>query len=407
MDLITLRRFLESHLLDHVVPFWERHALDPRGGINTCIRDNGKRINDEKLMWSQCRAVYTFSALYNRIEKRQAWLDIATRILQFCLAHGRDEDGRWVFKVDAEGHVLEPATSIYVDGFFLQGVSEWLRAVDDAAVRIVALDTFENVRRRLAVPGSYASAPYAVPAGMKAHGISMIFSSAFFELGQVTGEQAVRDEALAHAEQVMCDFWRPELDALLEYVTQDGLPRTDLPLGRVVIPGHAIESMWFQIHQYAALERWDRVRECVACIRQHMERGWDHTYGGLFLACDVLGREPVAWEHAKTKLWWPHTEALYALLLAHAVSREAWCLEWYERVHAVAFKHYPSPHGEWIQKQDRQFRPIRKTLVLPVKDPFHLPRALVLCIELLRGGGGGPCLARSDAPWAATGEETP
>ena len=65
-------------------------------------------------------------------------------------------------------------------------------------------------------------------------------------------------------------------------------------------------------------------------------------------------------------------------------NRIPWWLEWHERVREYSFAHYPvSPHGEWRQKLDRQDRPLEETVALPVKDPFHLPRALICCIDVL------------------------
>ena len=69
-----------------------------------------------------------------------------------------------------------------------------------------------------------------------------------------------------------------------------------------------------------------------------------------------------------------------AALLAYEATGLPWCLEWHQRVLDYALAHYPVPaHGEWRQKLDRQGRPITDTLFLPVKDPFHLPRALIYC----------------------------
>jgi N-acylglucosamine 2-epimerase len=59
-------------------------------------------------------------------------------------------------------------------------------------------------------------------------------------------------------------------------------------------------------------------------------------------------------------------------------------LTWHERIREWSFAHYPvAGHGEWRQKLDRRGREIQQTLVLPVKDPFHLPRALLYCCEIL------------------------
>jgi N-acylglucosamine 2-epimerase len=121
----------------------------------------------------------------------------------------------------------------------------------------------------------------------------------------------------------------------------------------------------------------------VQAIRRHLEIGWDDEYEGLFLAVDADRRGDVAWPFHDTKLWWPHTEALYATLLAFEHCREPWCLDWHERIRRYSFDHYPHPQGEWIQKLDRQGRPITETVALPVKDPFHLPRALIYCLDVL------------------------
>ena len=49
-----------------------------------------------------------------------------------------------------------------------------------------------------------------------------------------------------------------------------------------------------------------------------------------------------------------------------------------------AFPRYPVPeHGEWRQRLDHEGRPYDLFLVLPVKDPFHLPRALLVGIETI------------------------
>ena len=119
-------------------------------------------------------------------------------------------------------------------------------------------------------------------------------------------------------------------------------------------------------------------------IKRHIELGWDKVHGGLFLAVDANGAEEVGWNHHDTKIWWPHTEALYALLLAYEQTHDQEFLDWYHRVHEYSFRFFPLPeHGEWTQKLDSKGNPIEDTVALPVKDPFHLPRALIYCLEVL------------------------
>jgi len=41
-------------------------------------------------------------------------------------------------------------------------------------------------------------------------------------------------------------------------------------------------------------------------------------------------------------------------------------------------------HGEWTQRLDRRGTRLTEVIALPVKDPFHLPRALIVAIQTLQ-----------------------
>jgi N-acylglucosamine 2-epimerase len=152
------------------------------------------------------------------------------------------------------------------------------------------------------------------------------------------------------------------------------------------MPGHAIESMWFLMHVAHRRNDMEMIRQAAEVIRWHLEAGWDREYGGIFLGVDAEGNTPFL-PYAERKVWWPHTEALYALLLAHHFTGERWCEEWYERVHEWSFSHFDMPGvGEWRQRLDRRGCPSTDVVALPVKDPFHLPRAIILILELLTPG---------------------
>jgi N-acylglucosamine 2-epimerase len=380
-DLLAIYR---AELLERTVPFWLKHALDrERGGILTCISDEGQVISTDKYMWSQLRAIWTFSALFNKIESRQEWLDAAWQLFNFAKQHGRDDQGRWVFAVDASGKVLQGATSIYADGFAIYGLTELARATGDQDAIALALETYDNVQQRLARPGSYETAPYPILEGVKAHGVSMIFSLVFHELGLLLKDEAILAAGLAQAEEVMTAFLQADSGLIHEYVTLDN-KLIDSPQGRAIVPGHAIEAMWFMIHIYQHWGNRQRIDEALAAIQHHIDYGWDEVYEGILLSRDAGGGEPW-WPFAESKLWWPHTEALYALLLAYEQSGEEWALAWFGRVHDYAFSHYPvSIYGEWTQKLDRRGKKFTQTVALPVKDPFHLPRSLIYCTQTLK-----------------------
>ena len=383
MELPELRDLYRRTLLDDVIPFWTRHAIDPNGGINTCIADDGRLVSRDRWNWSQWRAVWVFSALYNRVEPRREWLEIARGICDFVTAHGPLPDGHWPLLLDGDGALKRGYDSIYVDGFALYGLVELWRATRDDRLLDLATATFRAVEDTLHSGEPPPAWPFPIPRGRIAHGVSMILSIVCHELAQATGDAALRDAAQTHHRRVMDVFLRKDRGVVLEWLGCDG-SEVDPPEGTAVLPGHAIESMWFQMHIAQAAGDAATLDRAVEAIRRHLEIGWDPELGGILLAVDADGASDVGWPFADTKLWWPHTEALYATLLAYEHCRQPWCLEWHERVRDYSFAHYPvHGHGEWRQKLDRQGQPITDVVALPVKDPFHLPRALICCVEVL------------------------
>ncbi|MGH9616308.1 MAG: AGE family epimerase/isomerase [Acidobacteriaceae bacterium] len=370
-------------LLDGVVPFWLKHGIDwKHGGVLSCMRDDGSPISDDKFIWSQARSVWTFAALYNRIEKKPEFLAVAENSVKFLLAHGRDKDGKWVYHTDREGRVIEGATSIYSDCFVVYGFSEYYRAVHDEKVLAAALETFERVRHRIEQPDFHETAPYPLPPGWKNHGIPMIMTEVTRELSQTTGDAHLETLVDDYVERIMDHFVRPEKKVLLEFLSSD-YQEIPPPAGTFVMPGHAIESMWFVMH--VARRRGDQelVRRAAEVVQWHLEFGWDAEYGGIFLSRDVEGHEPYL-QYSDRKLWWPHVEALYATLLAHNLIGEPWCREWYDKVSNWTWSHFPMPNcGEWYQRLTREGKPSSEVVALPVKDPFHLPRAAILIAQLM------------------------
>jgi len=383
MDFVELRELYRKTLLDDVIPFWTRHAIDANGGINTCIADDGKLHNRDRWNWSQWRAVYVFSKLYNRIERRPEWLKTARGIYDFVAAHGPLADGHWPLLLDGDGHLKRGYESIYVDGFAIYGLTELWQATREQKILDQAMDTFQVVETALKNGAVLPAWPYTMPEGLVAQGVSMLFSLVYHELADITGDAAIRAASQYHHRRVMELFLRPARGLVVERMRADG-SELDPPEGTAVIPGHAIESMWFQMHIARSAGDTATLDRAVAAIRRHLEAGWDPECGGIFLAIDAEGRKDVAWPWHDTKIWWPHTEALYATLLAYEHCHQDWCLDWHERVRQYSYAHYPvKEHGEWTQKLDRQGRVITDVVALPVKDPFHLPRALIYCIEVL------------------------
>jgi N-acylglucosamine 2-epimerase len=375
------RQLYRRTLLEDVVPFWMRHGIDRQyGGIGNTIDDLGKPYGHDKFLWSQGRALWTFSALVNRIENRPEWREFADHIYRYIASHGRDDRGYWMYRLGPDGQVLDRDISLYVDGFVMTGLGEYYVATRNAAVRDLALATYENILARIRQPGSYGVAPYEIPAGLKAHGIRMIFCFFFYNLGQALGRPEICQEGLKLAHEIFGDFYSPKRNAIMEFVSIDGRP-VDVPATRTCVPGHVLEALWFTTTMFEQTGEEALIQRCAELTRRHLELAWDEEYGGLRLSIDLDGQRPYYSENADCKAWWVHSEALVATAYAYVHTGADWALDWHKRIQDYAYAKYPVPTGEWTQWLDRQGRK-RATAALPVKDPFHLPRTLIYLIDL-------------------------
>jgi N-acylglucosamine 2-epimerase len=376
-------------LLDDVVPFWLRHALDPSGAMNNCLDDAGNVLSRDRYVWSQGRALWTFATLCNTFGPQPEWLEVAHGLARWLLQQGRDAHGCWVYRVDEHGRVLQGAESLYVDGFVLDGLAAYYQTTGDADVAQVVSKTVANVLDRLARPGSYGIAPYRLPAGWKAFGVRMIFARVLDQVARALDRPALHAAAIAQADELLADFADTATGLYREFALLDGGFDDRTPEGRVCLPGHVIEAMWFLMDLFAHdPTRRDEMRRCCDLLHRHLDAGWDVEFGGLRLALDVRESEPVGWPQADGKPWWAQVEALVATAYAWAHTGDAWCREWHERVRAYAFARYPVPTGEWRQWLDRRGRPA-PSAALPVKDPFHLPRGLMAAAAALERVAAG------------------
>jgi N-acylglucosamine 2-epimerase len=77
---------------------------------------------------------------------------------------------------------------------------------------------------------------------------------------------------------------------------------------------------------------------------------------------------------------------MYSSLISYFNTGDEEFFDWFERIFDYTYKTFPNPDrsvGEWIQIRTREGRPQEKVVALPVKDPYHIMRNVLLIIELL------------------------
>ncbi len=381
-----LVRIYRSTLLDDIVPFWERYGVDREyGGLVTCLTDEGELVSGEKYTYSLARGLWTFSTLYSTMEPRDSWLDIASRTYRFLVEHAIDGNGDWVYAMERDGTVTEGPVSIWSDCFACYGLIGYAAASGDSEALSLARRTLFRIWERTERDDFDAIAPFTMTPGVMKHGISMMEIVLADELNALAPDPdvtAILDTAIDRV--LSCHLDRDTM-LLHETVARD-CSRLDTPEGRFILPGHAIECMWKIMRHARRKDNRPLIDTAARVMRRHLELGWDGKYGGIVYSRDSSGAEPdlPPYPPWRLKMWWVHTEALYGTLLAHELTGEDWCIEWYNRLHGYSFGHFPTGSGgDWRERLTREGAPTTETVNLPVKDFFHTPRMCLYALETL------------------------
>ena len=391
-----LGRFYRKHLLEDVMPFWEKRTADTEcGGYLTCFDRQGNVTDVEKYIWFQGRQLWMFSALYNRIEKRPNWLELARMGRDFIVAHAYAGDGRWNYQLDRRGGLRKGTISTFTDHFVLSGLSEYAVAANSDQDAELIRDTYDAIERAVHDPEFKDIFHGTWSPRFKRHGIHMMCVHVAGLAGQVLGDERTRPLIDYCLEQVLHVFAHDDRRMLLESVAPDG-SFVDDDEGRVVNPGHALESMWFCMEE--GRKRRDRaiIERAVQIADWTYQLGHDPEYGGIFSFLDANGQQPTQMDwHKETqmswddKVWWVHSEALYALALA-AVETDS--REFYDRflaLHEWCQQHfYDAEYGEWYPELYRDGRPKKTDKGTLWKAAYHLPRALMYLALLFEDASG-------------------
>jgi N-acylglucosamine 2-epimerase len=413
--------FYRTVITKSLLPFWDKAVDRGAGGIFTCFDNSGKKLlSKDKYTWSQGRFLWMWSRLIENIRKGNIpegetgalsrYEEDARRTAAFLDSRAFAENGNVIFllsesgkpKVSVPGAPLD--ASIYADCFVCMGFSEYALVFGEERYAERALKLYRNILARVET-GKFNTEPYPVPAGCAMHGIPMF--------AMYTGSEAARAlSALGMRESAEIAALAGKYAGILEkdffagpYNIEVKGPESmsDTLLARHITPGHTAECLWFYIHFMEFLGRKNFLPLGDTIGRWALEHGWDKEQGGIFRFIDREGGEPrgrliddpyeklirKTWD---TKLWWVHSESLYfSALMARRMEEagdKAGSSFWqgmYEKIFDYTFDTFPNPDasvGEWVQIRCRDGSPLDEVVALPVKDPYHIFRNMLLLLEL-------------------------
>ena len=384
-----LHSFYKDTLFSDVIPFWMKSDLIDKeyGGFISSVDREGRSYNDDKSVWFQGRCLWTFSKLCNVYGVNEEWASAADMGAKFIKEHCIDADGRMFFTVTRDGRPLRKRRYFFSESFLVVGFAEYyaLRKNEDD---LKLAEKYFDLMYRLYLqpetdPFKITPKENADVRALHSNANPMVLVSSAQTLRRISGKHEYYDRIIDKVIDDMISLhYKEDLKCVLETVYTDGTI-LDNPTGRTINPGHSIENSWFLMN--AASIRGDKklLRYALNMLDWSLDIGWDKEYGGIYYFRDVYGRPCEQLEH-DMKLWWVHNEALIACLVAGKLTGDEKYDVWYEKLHEYIFSHFPDKeYGEWYGYLHRDGTVSHTQKGSLWKGPYHLPRCLILCEQML------------------------
>ena len=377
----------KQELTENIFPFWIEHGIDrEHGGYFTCLDRDGTLYDSTKSVWFQGRFAFNLAFAYNLIEPNETWLQLAKSGIDFIEQHCTDQDGRMFFEVMADGTPLRKRRYLFSETFAAIAMAEYAKATGDRAYAEKALELFRLVVRYKNTPGLLE--PKYLPAmTAKGHSLCMILINTAARIREVLPAPELDKQIEESLQEIQKDFIHPEYKALLETVGPNG-EFIDTTAGRLINPGHCIETAWFILEE-AKYRGWDKqlTELGLQIFEWAFEWGWDKEHGGIINFRDCKGFPQQDYSQ-DMKFWWPQTETIICCLYAYLATGDEKYIERHRMVSDYTYSHFPDrEYGEWygyLHRDGTVAQPAKGNLF---KGPFHIPRMLLkghqLCHELL------------------------
>jgi len=365
-----------------ILPFWLANGLDRKhGGVYTCLDREGRLMDSTKSVWFQGRFGFVAAYAYNQVERNPEWLEASKSCIDFIEAHCADADGHMYFEVAADGTPLRKRRYVFSECFAAIAMSEYAIASGDKRYAEKALELFKRIQRFLATPG-FLEPKYLPALQARGHSITMILINTASRIRAAIDDPVLNTQIDESLDAIRRYFIHPEFKALLEMVGPEG-EFIDTCNGRLINPGHCIETAWFILEE-ARHRGWDKNLTDMALqiLDWSWQWGWDEQYGGIinFRDCRNL---PVQDYSQDMKFWWPQTEAIIATLYAYQATKDEKYLAMHKQISDWTYAHFPDrEHGEWygyLHRDGTVAQPAKGNIF---KGPFHIPRMMIRSYSL-------------------------
>src|SRR5699024_9713606 len=158
-----------------------------------------------------------FSLLYNEVEAKPSWLEIARSGINFLIDHAMDSQGNFYFSTTREGVPLIQPYNIFSDCFAIIAFAQYAKASGEDTYNDLARSTYHNILNKRNQPkGKYEKSTGNRP--LKGFSLPMILSNLVLELQNVLDSEEIERTLDLCVNEITNDFLDPKTGLIRENV---------------------------------------------------------------------------------------------------------------------------------------------------------------------------------------------
>lgn len=392
---------LEKILLENILPFWYPHVIDPSGGYRLNHDTAGRYLGPSpKMIVTQARTLWFFSRLYRTPYGKPEHLQAARHGFEFLRDKMWDsEHGGFFWEVDASGLRATIAVKhLYGQAFGLYALAEYARASGDGSALELARELFWLIEERAhdTRHGGYLELferdwsparrtatnvmgnPSPEHKLMNTH---LHLMEAFTTYLEVAGDAIIRERLLELIAIQGNAVVRKSIGACTDKYMRDWTPLLEGPYG-VASYGHDVENVWLFLEacRAAGLRAGPYRDLCRTLFDYSLRHGYDAAEGGFFDS-GPLGADATR----RAKIWWVQAEGIVGALCMYKLTGDEKYLDCFLRtLNWIQTRQIDWERLEWFETIGPDGNPSGGK-AHAWKGPYHNGRAMLECLELLRG----------------------
>ena len=375
------KKYLTDEILAH---YLELQTDKECGGILNFFDSECNLISEEKDVWFQGRAMWTYSLTYMLVEKRQEYLDMCDHIFEF-IKKIEYVNGRLPYFVSRDGKTMtreQKPNHTYAECFCAMGCAQYYRVSGREDVKGMAEKLFDAVYdsyyKQLEV-GNMSSA--GAPCWVFGLHMASLAAAQFVRNAGIRVDKAnvLADKCLERMEN------EGHIDDTRKMVIEElALPGYEIPMNKNhTCPGHVYEAAWFVLCE-GEYRNDQKIKDFGRKLLDYaMPEGFEKIEPLIptFLRPD----SPTDFNTSKNTISWPQQEAIVAYRVAYSMFGDENYKRLADIIEKAAFDYFADREQKrWYINISRGLPPIseRKDRSGHIEGPFHLERMLLGLIVL-------------------------